>query len=168
MAKCVGENGLVFAFEPGRSIYRELVYNLDANDCRNTYPIRAAIGKTKSIVDVIVSHPRNEGGSYIINTQGGSNRAIQLPLDALNLNNVSFIKIDVENMEADVLDGAIATIMRNKPVMLIEIQGNGQRPVQLGENTEEMALISLEKIRKLGYNLIQLDNSADYLAFPEN
>lgn len=168
MAKCVGENGIVFAFEPNRTIHRELCYNLVANGCKNTFPIRAAIGKTKSIVDVVISHPHNEGGSYVIDTQGGDNTAVQLPLDRLNLNNISFIKIDVENMEADVLDGARLTILRNKPVMLIEIQGNGERPIQLGENTQEMALISIDKIQKLGYTLIPIENSVDYLALPEN
>lgn len=168
MAECVGEDGIVLAFEPSRNTYRELVYNLVANGCKNTYPIHAAIGKAKSIVDVIVSHPHNEGGSYVINTQGGSDSAIQLPLDVFNLNNVSFIKIDVENMEADVLDGAALTIMKNKPVILVEIQGNLERPVQLGENAKEMALISMDKIRKLGYTLIHLEDSADYLALPEN
>ena len=168
MARCVGKDGVVFAFEASRSTYRELVYNLVSNGCSNTYPIHAAIGKDKSVVDVIISHPHNEGGSYVINAQGGSDTVVQLPLDAFNLNNVSFIKIDVENMEADVLDGAALTIRRNKPVILIEIQGNGQRPVQLGEDSEKMALISLEKIRNLGYSLIHLENSADYLAFPKN
>jgi FkbM family methyltransferase len=168
MAKYVGKTGIVFAFEPNKNTYRELIYNLVANDCKNVYPIHAAIGKAKSIVDVIISHPNNEGGSYVINTQGGDDVAIQLPLDAFNLNNVSFIKIDVENMEADVLDGAVLTIMRNKPVMLIEIQGNGQRPVQLNEDTEKMMQVSIEKIRKLGYDLIHLENSADYLALPED
>jgi FkbM family methyltransferase len=168
MSKCVGKKGKVFAFEPSKIIHRELTYNLVANNCRNTYPIRAAIGKTKSTVDIITSHPHNEGGSYVINAQGGSNTAIQLPLDIFNLNNISFIKIDVENMEADVLDGAASTILRNKPVMLVEVQGNGERPVQLGENTHEMALISIEKIRNLGYSLTKLPNSVDYLAIPNN
>ncbi len=167
MAKCVGENGMVLAFEPSKNIHRELSYNLVANECYNAYPIRAAIGKTKSIIDVVISHPHNEGGSYVVDTRGGSNTAVQLPLDALNLNNISFIKIDVENMEADVLDGAELTILRNRPVIMIEIQGNGERPIQLGENTKEMARISIEKIRKLGYSLIAIRNSADYLAFPE-
>ncbi len=167
MSECVGEDGMVFAFEPSRNTHRELVYNLVANGCRNVYPIHAAIGKSKSIVDIIVSHPCNEGGSYVINTNGGSDSSVQLPLDVFNLNNISFIKIDVENMEADVFDGAALTIMRNKPVILVEIQGNGERPGQLGENTEEMALISIEKIKRLGYTLIRLVNSVDYLALPE-
>ena len=168
MSKCVGDKGMVIAFEPSKGTYRELTYNIVVNRCKNTYPIHAAIGKAKGVIDVIISHPHNEGGSYVVNTKGGNDSAVMLPLDVFNLNNVSFIKIDVENMEADVIDGAVATITRNKPVMLIEIQGNGQRPEQLGEDTEQMALISIEKIRSLGYTLQHLENSADYLAFPEN
>ena len=168
MDKCVGENGRVLAFEPNRKIYRELCYNLVANDCKNTYPIRTAVGKTKSIIEVVTSHPRNEGGSYVVNAKGGSETAVLLPLDIFDLNNVSFIKIDVENMEADVLDGARSTILRNKPVMLIEIQGNGERPVQLGEDTKQMGLISIKKIVELGYTIVPIENSVDCLAFPNN
>ena len=121
MAQSVGNNGTVLAFEPGKTIYRELCYNLVINHCENVYPIRCAIGKSKSTIEVVSSHPNNEGGSYVVDSTGGSNSAILLPLDVLELNNVSFIKIDVENMEADVLDGAEQTIRRNRPVMLIEI-----------------------------------------------
>lgn len=168
MSKCVGKTGRVLAFEPGKIIHRELTYNLASNGCKNTYPVRAAIGKTKGVVDIIISHPHNEGGSYVVAAQGGTNTAVQLPLDAFHLDNVSFIKIDVENMEADVLDGATDTIMRNKPILLVEIQGNGERPIQLGEDTQAMALISIDKLEKLGYTLFQLDGSADYLAIPAN
>jgi FkbM family methyltransferase len=167
MSQCVGETGKVFAFEPSMKTYRELIYNLAANSCFNTYAIHAAIGKDKNIIDVVVSHPNNEGGSYVINSRGGTDRALQLPLDAFNFNNVSFIKIDVENMEADVLDGAVSTINRNKPVILIEIQGNGERPIQQNEDTKKMAVISRNKIKKLGYNLTYL-GGADYLAIPKD
>lgn len=70
-------------------------------------------------------------------------------------------------MEADVLDGAKATILRNRPVMLIEVQGNGERPIQLNENSTEMAIISLNKIKNLGYNLKRVENGCDYLAIPK-
>lgn len=167
MSKSVGDKGMVLAFEPSKHIHRELCYNLAVNKCSNTYPIRAAIGKTKSAVDVVISHPHNEGGSYVVDSKGDWNSSTQLPLDAFNLQNVSFIKIDVENMEADVLDGAQATIARNKPVMLIEIQGNGERPIQLGEDTAKMALESIKKIQDLGYDLHLLEDSVDYLALPK-
>ncbi|MCM8807767.1 MAG: FkbM family methyltransferase [Candidatus Omnitrophica bacterium] len=50
---------------------------------------------------------------------------IQVPvfrLDDFNFRNVSFIKIDVEGHEDKVLEGAQETILREKPVILIEIE----------------------------------------------
>ena len=37
-------------------------------------------------------------------------------------NPISFIKIDVEGHELEVIEGAIATINRNKPILLVEIE----------------------------------------------
>jgi len=167
MSQCVGDKGTVFAFEPNKIIYRELCYNLAINDCANVHALRCAIGKSKSVIEVVSSHPRNQGGSYVVEQKGGQNAAVLLPLDALNLNNISFIKIDVENMEADVLDGAKETILRNRPVMLIEVQGNGERSVQLNENSSKMAVISINKIKNLGYRLQRVGNGCDYLAMPK-
>jgi FkbM family methyltransferase len=43
------------------------------------------------------------------------------PLDDLRLPNVRFIKADVEGSEREVLDGARATIARDRPVILLEL-----------------------------------------------
>lgn len=166
MSKCVGPTGKVFAFEPNKKIFRELCMNLAINQTTNVYPLRCAIGKEKGTITVIASHPNNEGGSYVINKQMGINTAAIIPLDAFQLTNISFIKIDVENMEEEVLDGAIATINQNRPIMLIEIQGNYERPLQLGEDSNQKARDSIAKILKLGYRLQRVGTTNDYLAFP--
>ena len=43
-------------------------------------------------------------------------------LDSFNLKNVSFIKIDVEGHENNVLEGSVNTIKSNQPVLQIEIE----------------------------------------------
>lgn len=43
-------------------------------------------------------------------------------LDKYNFNNVSFIKIDVEGHELDVIKGAKFTIKMNRPIILVEIE----------------------------------------------
>ena len=43
-------------------------------------------------------------------------------LDSFNLNNIDFIKIDVDGFEVEVLEGAVETITRNKPVINIEVK----------------------------------------------
>jgi hypothetical protein len=42
-------------------------------------------------------------------------------LDSLDLADVRFIKVDVEGSEREVLDGARATIARDRPVLLLEL-----------------------------------------------
>lgn len=166
MSKCVGSGGKVFAFEPNKKIFRELCMNLALNKANNVQPIRCALGKEKNIITLVSSHPANEGGTYVIKEQLGLNTAALIQLDEFDLTNISFIKMDVENMEAEVLDGAIATIRKNRPVMLIEIQGNNERSVQLGENMMERARETMEKIISLGYRLERIGQTFDFLAFP--
>jgi len=45
-------------------------------------------------------------------------------LDDLSLENIGFIKIDVEGHEQAVLAGGLATILKNRPAMLIEANDN--------------------------------------------
>jgi hypothetical protein len=45
-------------------------------------------------------------------------------LDSLNLQDVGFVKIDVEGHELDVLRGGAETIQRNRPHLLIEVREN--------------------------------------------
>ncbi|MDB2613562.1 FkbM family methyltransferase [Chlamydiales bacterium] len=166
MSKSVKPRGTVIAFEPSRKIYYELCMNLTLNNCHNVCPVRCAIGKTKGVAQVIESCKGNEGGSYMVEDISGDNIAALLPLDDFQLTNVSFIKIDVENMELEVLEGAVKTIQGNRPIMLIEIQGNKERPLQLNENSEIMKQRSLDKIIQLDYKIVPIDKSDDYLAFP--
>lgn len=55
----------------------------------------------------------------------GDNECIKVPvhrLDDYNFTDVSFIKIDVEGHESEVLKGGRETILREKPVLLVEIE----------------------------------------------
>jgi len=43
------------------------------------------------------------------------------PIDGLELDNVDFLKLDVEGAEAEALEGALATIRASAPVILVEL-----------------------------------------------
>ncbi len=72
-------------------------------------------------------------------------------LDEYNFEDVDFIKIDVEGCESKVIEGAKETILKYKPMMLIEIE---QR------HLENVTIKSIfEKILSLGYEGYFLQNN---------
>ena len=60
-------------------------------------------------------HSYSNGSSFIV-----ENNISITKLDSYNLNNITMIKIDVENHENEVLEGARETILRNKPIIFVE------------------------------------------------
>jgi FkbM family methyltransferase len=57
--------------------------------------------------------------------QHGEGREVEVvlaPLDSFSLPPIGFIKIDVEGHEMEVLEGALATIKRDRPLLLIEAE----------------------------------------------
>jgi len=72
------------------------------------------------------------------------------PLDSFNITNVGLIKIDVEGMEELVIEGALNTIEKYKPVLIIEIHDISHFKVT------DMC----RKLLSFGYNRIEpVDNS---------
>jgi hypothetical protein len=67
--------------------------------------------------------------------------------------NISFLKVDVEGMELDVLEGAKQIIQKHKPVMYVEFykQHDGAKELR-------------EFISSLGYNIYTLD--INYICVP--
>lgn len=56
----------------------------------------------------------------------GERRVVEVRvMDAYGLENVGFIKIDVEGSEGAVISGAIQTIKRSRPVLLVEMSFSG-------------------------------------------
>jgi FkbM family methyltransferase len=70
-----------------------------------------------------------------------------LPLDTFRLQQVDFIKLDVEGAEAEALEGAVETINASHPVLLVEIH----------------SVKAKERIERL---LILLDYTWEYRHFP--
>jgi hypothetical protein len=64
-------------------------------------------------------------------------------LDSLDFSGVAMMKIDVEGAEVDVIAGAIQTIHRHRPLLLVEIeQRHHQKPVS--EVFEQLAALDYD------------------------
>lgn len=164
LSQAVGPDGIVYAFEPQDKIFAELYMNMRANQCDNVIPMHCALGNEEGVMKVRKDVPDNEGASYVMKVGEGQD-TVMLRLDDFHFSNVSFIKIDTENTEYEVLRGAYNTIMTNRPIILIEIQGNGVRAERNKENMGEQALQVKNLLQQLNYDVHSLGN-ADYLALP--
>ena len=117
MARFAGPSGQVYSFEPQRKIHRELVHNLRLNELSNVKPLRIAVGADFGVVEM---NPVKKQDGQVRVGAGGIGSSLR-PLDSFELENVSVIKIDVEGFQAEVLKGAVKTIARWKPVLIVEI-----------------------------------------------
>jgi FkbM family methyltransferase len=145
MAKAVGEKGKVYAFEPQHLVHAELCKSVELNDYKNVHVLRAALGESTGTVSMNTK-PGRDGISRV-----GPGDSVPLKtLDSFELRDVSFIKIDVEGYGVPMLRGALETIRRWHPVIVIE----------MGREWEEGAQPLLEG---MGYDFRQL-RAVDYIA----
>lgn len=165
MANAVGKMGRVYSFEPQRKLYSELCWNMALNNANNVFPMRLALGKKTDCIRLIQPFPNNEGATFAVPDSPQEDSSLQLKLDDFNLTNLSLIKIDVENMEADVIKGAVKTIRRCRPVMIVEIQGNSACSLYLKKDCLQSALATMKKILSLHYTVHHL-NGCDFLCLP--
>jgi FkbM family methyltransferase len=135
---------MVVAFEPNPAAFECLVHN-----CPNAMKFHCALGAAPDIKVLHINHP-NYGASFVagigVTSSDESYYCHVMPLDMIRFpHRISFIKMDVEGFEPDVLMGAEETIQRDRPVLCLEInkgalERNSSSPVAL-----------LKELCRLGY-----------------
>lgn len=110
----------VCSFEPVKPTFEILEKNVSINHLEDIIEIHnIAVGDRNYRGTYDTYDLNNIGGTSIYEQEDGGIDIITI--DELNLQNVGFIKIDVEGFEEKVVRGALDTIKRFHPVMLIEI-----------------------------------------------
>ncbi|MCC7040233.1 MAG: FkbM family methyltransferase [Burkholderiales bacterium] len=122
IARIVGPTGQVYAFEPQRLVFQALCANLALNQLSNVFAYQAGVGAQTGSITVPYLPPtetHNFGGLSI--GSGPVGDVVPLAtIDALDLAHCHFIKVDVEGMETEVLQGGLRTIDRYRPLMYLE------------------------------------------------
>jgi FkbM family methyltransferase len=133
-AKMMTGWGSVIAIEAQERIYYALAGNIAINNCFNAIAVHGAVSSESGVMQIPTPNylvPGSFGSLELRQSRG--NEYIGQPIDYRNLVNirklaldeydlprVDLIKIDVEGMEMEVLQGAARSIERTRPVMLIE------------------------------------------------
>ena len=152
LGKNVGESGLVLAFEPLPENCMVLSNNIKENKLNNVKVMPIALGDTKTdsklyLPDIGIS------GSLELHNYRRTFDEIECKIDTLDsiveeekINRIDFIKADIEGGELAFLKGAINSISKFKPNIMLEIQENSTK--LFGYLPDDIFKIMCE----LGYN----------------
>jgi FkbM family methyltransferase len=126
--------GSVLAIEAQERIYYALAGNIAINNCFNAIAVHGAVSSESGTLEI--PNPNyfvpSSFGSLELRQRKGNEFIGQpidykntvnirkLALDEFELPRVDLIKIDIEGMELEALEGARRTIDRSHPIMLIE------------------------------------------------
>ncbi|MEM9097059.1 MAG: FkbM family methyltransferase [Pseudomonadota bacterium] len=144
LAHHLGPDGLLYAMEPQPLIFQQLAANLALNDLVNVAAMNMAIGRESAWIGMARLDPEieiNSGGVPLdqISSQGEMVRVQIARLDdVIDPPRLDLIKIDVEGMELDVLEGGAALIQRFRPVLYLECNQSASE-------------ILIPKLAELGY-----------------
>ena len=162
LAKLIGPQGRVFAFEPQRVIFQILCANVALNALANVHAKQAALGAEPGIVlvpEVNYGEEGNFGGVALGECEQGEEVPIET-IDDMELDACDLIKVDVEGMESDVMMGAEQTIHRFHPILYVE------------NNRRDKALSLIEQLLmlkyRLGWDLPPLFNPRNFFAATKN
>jgi FkbM family methyltransferase len=158
--------GEVHAFEAQEKIFYALAGNIILNNCLNASAKHLALGSSNG--KITIPEPdylkpasfgsfelkKRENNEYIgqkIDYVNANKEIDLITLDSLDFARLDLMKIDVEGMEEEVLNGARKLISTHKPIIFIEIiKSNKQNLINLLEGFNY-------KYMRLGMNILAIN-----------
>jgi FkbM family methyltransferase len=128
----------IYSFEPHNEVYKYLKENINLNNCKNINTYNFGLSNSKRKINLISHIPGNKGAFWFWysdedhktpneigykeheSIKNSNIISYSFPLDNFNFKNIDFIKIDVEGMEIEVLNGASMLIEKYKPLLYVE------------------------------------------------
>lgn len=125
----------VITFEPD-----PLNFYCLSNNCKGNQFIKMnAALSDKNDVKMLTIHGIDNVGMHSFADGPSKIPVLSMTIDSLNLSELSLIQLDVEGHELEALKGAVKTIKKFKPILMIEITSNEEETIKY--------------IEKLGYKI---------------
>ncbi len=121
----LAHSAAVHAFEPNPKIFAILQSWAKDRLQLHQVALSSTSGKAQLLVPRTERGYSNQGASLSLDKVKGAHMKVDVDavrLDELEMPPIGFIKIDVEGFELEVLKGAAATLQRDRPNLLIEIE----------------------------------------------
>lgn len=139
-----GLNPRIQAFEPFPSTFEKLQKNIELNDDLAEISIhQIGIGAEEGELHMIKHCETNSGGFRITNQISNQTNDIRVPIITLDsfihqkkMNQIDFIKIDIEGFEYEALKGMKSTLEQLRPTLFIEFSSVNMK--ELGIEPKEL------------------------------
>lgn len=118
-------NNTVYSFEPQKVVFDILTQNIALNNCKNVVPFNFGCSNVNSVFYMNACYAvKDNHGAFRIDSTLNETNGLKIEckvLDELNIANVGYVKIDVEGHEYEALLGMKKLLLRDRPVIMIEI-----------------------------------------------
>jgi FkbM family methyltransferase len=170
-AKLVGATGKVIAFEPTQYAFGKLKNNAQLNpelESRiKALQVMLLASENREVVPEVCSswplkpgdedtvHEHHQGKA--MSTSGARAATLDVLVKELELKKVSFIKLDVDGFEWEVLQGARETLSKFRPTVLMEFAPHLTESVQVFSDM-------LGLFQELGYRFVEVGSNREWTA----
>lgn len=159
-ARIVGPAGAVYAFEPLPHVAAEARANAERNGLANVEVVEVAAGDRDGTASLVVT--RHPGGATLSQADVGGDAVGRVAVRTVRLDDLvaariirppDAVKIDVEGVELEVIDGLRRTIAARRPVIVCELDAATR------ERADEKVRGATEVLGGLGYAVRRLPSS---------
>ena len=169
--KLASQNVCVHAFEPQRIVFQQLNGNLFLNQIENCFTHNFALGSSKGFMNlpkIDYLQTKNIGAVSLLSEIQSITNVTYHPteaekveiktLDSLQISGqCSFIKIDVEGFESEVIAGSLDFLVKHSfPPILFEEWRKGKFSGKVSEMIEERQAKTRSLLGNLGYQFLSL------------
>jgi FkbM family methyltransferase len=130
LSKACDTDAKVWAFEPNPENYRCAVITIMLNGLRNVNLTNAGLGSQKGWLSMMVADENGRslgGASRLLEVENANKNGQLTKVEIVKIDeavppdrNVAILQLDVEGFEQPALSGAMATIKRCKPILILE------------------------------------------------
>lgn len=125
----INSNSVVYSFEPQKLVFDILTKNIELNNCKNIVTFNLGCSNVNDVfyMNACYEIKENQGAFRIDSTLNESTglriecKILDELLDELNINQIGYVKIDIEGHEYEALLGMRNMLSRDHPVIMIEI-----------------------------------------------